>query len=131
MTKFNKVLLIEDDPITIMVCDRVLQMNKFGKTIITKTNGQEAIDYLHHLINCHDELPEVIFLDINMPVMNGWDFLNELQLLQEKLTLNPLVYMLSSTVDPEDTKRSKMYNNVVGFISKPLTKNHLDNINRI
>ncbi len=128
MTKFNKVLLIEDDPITILVCDRILQMNQFGGTVITKTNGQEAMQYLKELIAQNEPIPEIIFLDINMPVMNGWDFLNELTSLKNQLTHTPKVYMLSSTVDPEDTKRSKYYDNVAGFISKPLKKEHLDSI---
>lgn len=128
MRKFNKVLLVEDDPITVMVCDRILKMNDFGSSIITKMNGQEAMNYLHELINNNESLPEVIFLDINMPVMNGWDFLNELKTLKSKIPQLPKVYMLSSTVDPEDSKRSKFYEEVVGFISKPLKKEHLEAI---
>lgn len=128
MKKFNKVLLVEDDPITVMVCDRILKMNNFGDSIITKINGQEAMNYLHELINNSEALPEIIFLDINMPVMNGWDFLNELKSLKSKISAPPKVYMLSSTVDPEDSKRSKFYEEVIGFISKPLKKEHLEAI---
>lgn len=125
MSKYNKVLLIEDDPITIMVCDRILKMTGFGTTIISKVNGQEAIDYLKSLIETSEPIPEVIFLDINMPVMNGWDFLNEFKELKKSFSFTPKIFILSSTVDPEDTKKAKSYDCVVGSISKPLTKEHL------
>ena len=128
MTKFKKILLIEDDPITILVCDRILKMTGFGETIVSKINGQEAIDYLHTLIELNEPLPDVIFLDINMPVMNGWDFLNEYNLIDYKLNTYPKIYILSSTADPEDTKKATSYNCVVGSISKPLKKEHLDAI---
>jgi len=128
MTKFKKILLIEDDPITILVCDRILKMTGFGETIVSKINGQEAIDYLHNLIELNEPLPEVIFLDINMSVMNCWDFLNEFQLIDNHLIKIPKVYILSSTADPEDTKKAHSYSCVIGSISKPLKKEHLDAI---
>jgi CheY-like chemotaxis protein len=128
MTKFKKILLVEDDPITILVCDRILKMTGFGETIVSKTNGQEAINYLHTLIELNEPLPEVIFLDINMPIMNGWDFLNEFKLIGTQLIKIPKMYILSSTADPEDTKKAHSYDCVIGSISKPLKKEHLDAI---
>lgn len=128
MSKYNKVLLVEDDPITIMVCDRILRMTEFGTTIISKVNGQEAMNYLKGLIEANEPIPEVIFLDINMPVMNGWDFLNEFKEMRGAFSFTPKVYILSSTVDPEDTRKAKAYDCVVGSISKPLTKEHLDEL---
>ncbi len=128
MTKYKKVLLVEDDPITIMVCDRILKMTEFGTEIISKTNGHDAIAYLKHLIETKDEIPEIIFLDINMPVMNGWDFLSEFTELEKLFNFIPKVFILSSTVDPEDTRKAQSYDCVVGSISKPLTKVHLEEI---
>ncbi len=128
MTKFKKILLIEDDPITILVCDRILKMTGFGETIVSKINGQEAIDYLHTLIELNEPLPDVIFLDINMPVMNGWDFLDEFEKLKGSFTKLPKIYILSSTVDPEDYKRATSYSTVANLISKPLSKEVFDEI---
>lgn len=128
MTKYKKVLLIEDDPITIMVCDRILKMTGFGAEIISKTNGQEAMTYLKELVDTNQTIPEIIFLDINMPVMNGWDFLSEFAEIKNMFSFIPKVFILSSTVDPEDTRKAQSYDCVVGSISKPLTKLHLEEI---
>ena len=70
MTKYKKVLLIEDDPITIMVCDRILKMTGFGAEIISKTNGQEAMTYLKELVDTNQTIPEIIFLDITYFICN-------------------------------------------------------------
>jgi CheY-like chemotaxis protein len=127
MAMYNHVLLVEDDPITILVCDRVLRMTDFAKNIVSKKNGQEGIEYIKELIINDMDLPQIIFLDINMPVMNGWDFLNEFSVLQSDCKSIPKIYILSSTVDPEDRKKAELYP-MAGSISKPLTKEHLEKL---
>lgn len=129
MTRFKSVLLVEDDPITILVCDRIIKMNTFSESVKSCENGKFAIDYLKELTNKPDGMPpEIIFLDINMPVMNGWDFLDEFEVLKPVLPHTPRIFILSSTVDPEDYKRAKSYPSVESFISKPLSKQSLDEI---
>lgn len=128
MAKFTNVLLIEDDPITIMVCDRIIKMTDFATNVISLQNGKYAIDYMRQIVGDGAPHPEVIFLDINMPVMNGWDFLEEFEELQAQLSLVPQIFILSSTVDPEDYKRAKSYSAVKDFISKPLSKEFLEKI---
>ena len=122
MTKFKKILLIEDDPITILVCDRILKMTGFGETIVSKINGQEAIDYLHNLIELNEPLPEVIFLDINMPVKDGWQFLEEFKLMAPNIGKKIVIFMVSSSVDEYDIKKSKEYEVVTDYIIKPINK---------
>jgi CheY-like chemotaxis protein len=129
MARFKNVLLVEDDPITIMVCDRIIKMNAFADNVKSCENGKAAIDFLKDTTNgIKDSAPEIIFLDINMPVMNGWDFLEEFETVKDGLPLLPRIYILSSTVDPEDYKRAKSYNTVADFMSKPLSKENLDKI---
>lgn len=128
MEKYKSVLLIEDDPITIMVCERILKMTNFSSQIVSKKNGQEGIEYLKDLIESQTSLPDIIFLDINMPIMNGWDFLNEFSILQQGCKNIPKIYILSSTVDPEDKRKATLYSIVTDIISKPLTKEHLEKI---
>ena len=128
MARYKNVLLVEDDPITIMVCDRIITMSSFAESVISCENGKFAIDHLKGLAAKNLDIPEIIFLDINMPVMNGWDFLEELEQIKSSFSKVPRIYILSSTVDPEDYKRAKEYNAVVDFISKPLSKEFLDEI---
>ena len=128
MAKFENILLIEDDPITVMVCDRIIKMIGFSNHVQTKENGQEGIDYISNAIKENKELPDIIFLDINMPIMNGWDFLEAFESIKQQLSKVPRILILSSTVDPEDYKKAEKFPAVEGFISKPLTQEHLNGI---
>ncbi len=128
MARYKNVLLVEDDPITVMVCDRIITMSAFAEKVTSCENGKFAIDYLKGLLSTNQQIPEIIFLDINMPVMNGWDFLEELDHINDSFIKMSRIYILSSTVDPEDYKRAKAFPAVVKFISKPLSKQFLDEI---
>lgn len=127
MAKFTDVLLVEDDPITIMVCEKIIKMTSFAEKVTSCQNGKLAFDYLLSLTET-DMFPEIIFLDINMPVMNGWDFLSALEKVKLSFKELPNIYLLSSTVDPEDYRRAKNFSLVKDFISKPLSKEILEKI---
>ncbi|WP_207493757.1 response regulator [Aridibaculum aurantiacum] len=128
MSRYSNVLLVEDDPITIMVCDRIIKMSDFAQNVVSCENGKYAIDHIKRIIDEGKQFPEIIFLDINMPVMNGWDFLEEFEALKDMISPMPRIFILSSTVDPEDYKRAKSFTAVDNFISKPLSKEFLDDI---
>lgn len=128
MSRYSNVLLVEDDPITIMVCDRIIKMSDFATNVVSCENGKYAIDHVKQLLEDGREFPEIIYLDINMPVMNGWDFLEEFEALTSRISELPRIFILSSTVDPEDYKRAKSFTAVDNFISKPLSKEFLDKI---
>lgn len=127
MAKFNDVLLVEDDPITVMVCDRIIKMTSFAEKVTSCENGKIGIDFLQS-VKEKGPVPKIIFLDINMPVMNGWDFLEEFDKIKSDFPELPRIYLLSSTVDPEDYRRAKSYPLVENFISKPLNKEALEKI---
>ncbi|BAV08046.1 response regulator [Filimonas lacunae] len=104
-------------------------MTGFAEKLKSVTNGQEAMDYLQDLAKKQEsEMPDIIFLDINMPVMNGWEFLEQFNKVEALFTKQPSVYVLSSTVDPEDYARAASYGVVKRFVSKPLTKDVLESI---
>jgi CheY-like chemotaxis protein len=77
----KKVLLVDDDSVTLSLCDMVIKRFTFAEEVDKAQNGQEAIDYFNDIVddsnNSNTDVPAVIFLDLNMPVMNGWDFLDE------------------------------------------------------
>ncbi len=122
--KLNTVCIIDDDPIFVYGTKVLLNYNSsFCSNIIVYENGKEALDDLRFMLKNNTELPEVIFLDLNMPVMNGWEFLDELKKMDLPKRIG--VYIVSSYVDPMDEEKSRDYDMVIDFISKPLTANKL------
>lgn len=112
----KRILLIDDDPIQNLINSKMIQKIEVTDDLVVAENGKEA--FQKYLTN-GQVVPEVIFLDINMPVMDGWEFLDYLNL--EKNELQPHIYMLTSSVSPEDIERSESNHLVKGFITKPLS----------
>ena len=121
------IMCVEDDPITLMLFKKVVQKALFAKEITNATNGQEAINFINN-ITSEDTKPQLIFLDLNMPVMGGWEFLNLFNNSNYYNLNRTKVIILTSTIDPEDVKKSKSYPNVIEFISKPITVEILNNL---
>ena len=123
------LLCVDDDSITIMLSKMVLTRTAYAKEIVTAHNGEEALEYLDHLIASSATVkPSLIFLDLNMPVMGGWEFLNSFSS-EEYSDYNAInVIILSSTIDPEDLEKAKKYPMVFDFLSKPISKEMLEYI---
>lgn len=129
----DKILCIDDDPITLMLCKKVVERVQFAKEIIIANNGEEAINYFDNLFEerkSNDAIiyPKLVLLDLNMPVMDGWEFL-ETYISRDYHTIfdSTRFIVLSSSIDPYDINRSKTYP-IVGFLSKPVTKAMLENL---
>ncbi|REH01161.1 response regulator [Flavobacterium aquicola] len=114
------IMCIDDDPITLMLFKKVVQKAAFAKEIIYAYNGQEAITFIDN-IQTEDTKPQLLFLDLNMPVMGGWEFLDLFNNSNYYHLNNTKVIILTSTIDPEDIKKSKTYPNVIEFLSKPIS----------
>lgn len=125
----DTILCIDDDAITLMLCKKVIIKSSFSHEIITAQNGEEALQYfktLKEVQNQSEGLPKLIFLDLNMPVMGGWEFLDHFNT-PEFAEFNTIkVVVLSSTIDPEDLEKSKQYPMVIDFLSKPITQAMLE-----
>jgi CheY-like chemotaxis protein len=119
------IMCIEDDPITTMLFKKVVQKAIFAKEIIYATNGEEAINLIHDFSK-QNTLPQLIFLDLNMPIMGGWEFLDLFNNSEYFNSNYTKVIILSSTIDPKDIKKSKTYPNVIDFLSKPITVEKLN-----
>ncbi len=130
----DKIFCVDDDPITLMLCKKVIERVEFAKEIITAQDGEEAIKFFHDLaLNQKNgdvvSYPKLTFLDLNMPVMNGWEFLDVyLQNGYQTLFPEAKFIVLSSTIDPDDVNQSMKYPVVVDFMSKPITKEMLEDL---
>ena len=113
------LLVIDDDDINIFIIKKIVEKTGYEAKMVAKTNGQIAIDYLKELIQSGQPFPHLILIDINMPVLNGWEFLESYE--QLGIEENVDMYMLSSSVYENDIEKAKTYKTVKGFISKPLS----------
>ena len=121
------IMCVDDDPITLMLFKKVVNKALFAKEIINAANGEEAIILINTISNTTNlKTPQLIFLDLNMPLMNGWEFLDLFNASNFFNLNNTKVIILTSTIDPEDIKKSKSYSNVIEFLSKPITIEMLD-----
>lgn len=122
------ILLIDDDPITNMINTKIIKMN-FSYEVHACANAQRALDQIKQWAEMSPEkLPDVIFLDVNMPIMDGWEFLEEFQKLPNNVLERTSIFMLTSSIDAEDIEKSKAYHVVDDFVSKPLTPEKLRNL---
>jgi CheY-like chemotaxis protein len=121
MKQAKTIFLIDDDPITNYVNKKIIGKS-YPFTMVEFTNSSEALAVLKEYSSSQTHLfPEIIFLDINMPHLDGWEFLEEFQKLPKAVLDKCDVVMLSSSIDNYDIERSKKYSIVKRFISKPLT----------
>lgn len=117
-SKIN-LLVIDDDDINIFIIKKIVEKTGYEAQMVAKTNGKLAIDYIKELIDHQQPLPDLILIDINMPVLNGWEFLEAYETLSVQENID--MYMLSSSVYENDIEKAKTYKTVKGFISKPLS----------
>ncbi len=129
MGKFvNCVLLIDDDKATNFFNERVVTKHEHFHKVNTVQSGLAALEYLGAVKNNQAIKPDLIFLDINMPAMNGWEFLIEFSKLDQELTNGIKVILLSTSSNPDDVRESAKNHAVDDFINKPLSLNLLDSI---
>lgn len=104
---------------------RLMQLTNVSDRFLTFINGREAIEYLEKNIHNEAQIPDALFLDINMPIVDGWAFLEKYNLIHAHLAKGVKIYMVSSSIDPRDTDRAKENEHVLDYISKPVSKEHL------
>ena len=115
------ICLIDDDRIYQFTAKRIIELVNPTQKVLVFSNGKEAIDFFTNGVFDRDQLPDIIFLDINMPVMNGWEFLEAYDAVKAVMEKQIKIYMVSSSVDEKDKIRSRTFD-VKDFIEKPLDK---------
>jgi CheY-like chemotaxis protein len=125
----NRVLCIDDDQVQLMLCQMILKREQFSVHCDSCLNGQIALDYLEERMSNPSELPNLILLDLNMPVMDGWEFLELYKGKMASRLTDVKVVILSSSIDPADVQRSKEFSDLIlGFIPKPMNKKAIENM---
>jgi CheY-like chemotaxis protein len=118
----KSILLIDDDPIFVYLTRRIIASTNCPCTINEFTDGELALEYLSKMSEQAELLPDVIFLDLSMPVMDGWEFLKEYALLKPNIKKEISLYIVSSSISPQEVERSKSYTVVADFLIKPVER---------
>jgi CheY-like chemotaxis protein len=121
-------MLIDDNYDDNFFHEREIKKNNPETIVISKNTGLEALEYLKSKKDTNHLQPDLIFLDINMPGMNGWEFLKEYNNLNKKLRNQVMIIMLTTSDNPDDKERSKTWKFISDFITKPLTHEIMDDI---
>ena len=123
----DKIMIVDDDKDWCFVSKMILQKAGIGKQVVTANNGREALMTLQTLNANGEKLPELIFLDIKMPVMDGFEFLSETSKLTHLDLSQTKIYICSSSLHPKDKEKAAQFP-VAGFLTKPLTQEVLKEI---
>jgi CheY-like chemotaxis protein len=119
---FKKILVIDDNPTDRYIAKRMAEKYHFAEEIILQESAIEALDYIKSLESTPELLPQFIFLDINMPGMNGYEFLEEYAKLSETIKTNCIILMITTSIHPDDFKRAENNPSVFRFLNKPLDR---------
>jgi CheY-like chemotaxis protein len=122
MNRLNLIFIVDDDPIHQQIAQIMIDRQGISNAMRTFSDAQEVLDYLREHQEDRNQLPDVILLDLNMPVMDGWDFLKEYAGFYNTLPRSIRIYVLTSSIDENDRERVNAYSFVKGYLTKPLSR---------
>lgn len=128
MNKIKHLTLVDDDDIFVFLTKKTIEQTNLVDLIKVFENGLDALNFLTENKNNVDVLPEIILLDLSMPIMNGWQFLAEYTKLNPTIGKKITIYICSSSISPADIARAKTISEVSDYIIKPITKDKLIDI---
>jgi CheY-like chemotaxis protein len=117
----KNVLVIDDNETDLLIARIVIEKSGFKGNIVTKNSGKAALEYLNTISSNFESWPNIIFLDINMPVINGFAFLFEYEKFSEKLRTISKIAVLTSSDNRTDMERFLINDGVIDFVSKPIS----------
>ena len=119
------IWVVDDDPIYQIIVNKIIKKSELFLNVSSFKNGKDAIDTLKNILESKDVLPNVILLDINMPIMDGWEFMEEMILLKSQINESIQIYIVSSSIALEDKDKAKNYPEIIAYLSKPISANDL------
>lgn len=125
MPKKLNIAIVDDDEIYSYIILRTLQASEISKRNMVFINGEQALHFIVKNMNNESELPDVILLDMNMPKMDGFDFIKEYVKLVPQITKKTSVFMISSSINPLDIERARGTPGIMEYISKPIIPDRL------
>jgi CheY-like chemotaxis protein len=119
------IWVIDDDPIYQIIVNKIIQKSELFSSVYSFINGKDAIDALKKTLENNEMPPNIILLDINMPIMDGWEFMEEMVLLKSQINELIHIYIVSSSIAFEDKSKAKNYSEIIAYLSKPVNSNDL------
>lgn len=129
MEKIKQVLVVDDDPIHNTVFKKLSEWSDFAEEIVSFISAVDCLDYLKDVLEKKAPPPAIIFLDIKMPIVNGWEFLERLEKMNNQRYFSQVaIYMLTSSSEQSDINKAKKYKLVTDYIVKPITSEKIREI---
>jgi len=130
MKPIDITCIIDDDPFYTEMLKRIIGIKRFSEQVLVFENGKEALDFFQNTIDEKDEskLPRLLLLDINMPEMDGWEFLDAFEAFKDKYQKEIIIYLVSSSINPKDIIRAKEIELVTDYFVKPISISQLERI---
>lgn len=119
------IWVVDDDPIYQIIVNKIIKKSELFLSVSSFKNGKEAIDALKKSLEKEEILPSIILLDINMPIMDGWEFMEEMVVLKSQIIKPIQIYIVSSSIALEDKNKAKNYSEIIAYLSKPIDPNDL------
>jgi len=126
MARFAHVLLVDDNEIDNFINERIIVSSGFCANVVVKFSADAALEYLREVSSDPAQVPDVIFLDLNMPVKDGFGFLADFASLNDNVKSKSKVIVLSSSISPDDINRASVNPHVYKYLNKPLSEKYLD-----
>ena len=128
--RIEMACIIDDDTIYVNLVKRIIEARKLCKNLLIFENGKEALTYFEAILSNMnvERIPQIIFLDLNMPVMDGWEFLEKFISIKNKLSKVITLYVVSSSINPLDIEKAKNIAGVKDYLVKPVNIKELESI---
>jgi CheY-like chemotaxis protein len=122
MRALDSLYVVDDDAMYQYIAKQTIESAGYTGAIHIFSNGLEAISAIQENAGSSDKLPDMIMLDLNMPVMDGWGFLKNYELIKPRVAKEILIYIVTSSFNPLDVNRAKSISDVTGYVVKPITR---------